>query len=179
MSVRKPPKKVKLFFSIFSQSKEFLLNAIGDLCRLYGEIDNETEFIPFDNTRYYEKEFGPGLIRKLISFKNLIFPNEIVDVKLKAYELEEKYSESGRRKVNIDPGYVALSRVVLTTGKDYTHRIYLEKGVYADLTLIYKKDRGFIPLTWTYPDYASKDFCDFFIMVRQVLKDQLRGEDIS
>ncbi len=125
MSIRKDPEKVKLFFSVFANSEKQLLEALNKLTNLYGEIDWETDVIPFDQTNYYEKEFGKDLKRKLFSFKDLILPSEIVDIKLMTYELEAVFSRHGKRNVNIDPGYVTLSRVVLSTGKDYTHRIYL------------------------------------------------------
>lgn len=176
MSIRKEPQKVKLFFSLFSGNLKTVEETLSVLCELFGETDNETNIIPFDITDYYEREFGKDLKRKLISFKRLISPVELIDFKLKAYELEEKFICDGKRTVNIDPGYVSLSRVVLSTGKDYTHRIYLDKGVYADLTLIYKKGTGFTPLPWTYPDYASSLFLNFFMNVRDSLKKQLKGE---
>jgi len=175
VSARKEPQKVKLFFSVFASSMEMLDTAIREIVKVYGEIDCETDLLDFDITTYYEKEFGSSLKRRLFSLKNLILPSDIIDVKLKAYELEERFSVSGKRRVNIDPGYVSLSRVVLSTGKDYTHRIYLDKGVYADLTLIYKKDVGYMPLQWTYPDYSSSLFLNFFMNVRNILKIQLKG----
>ncbi len=178
VSVRKEPQKVKPFFSVFASSIEALENAICEISKIYGEIDCETDLLSFDITNYYEAEFGKDLKRRLFSMKKLISPSELIEIKLKAYELEERFSNSGRRVVNIDPGYVALSRVVLLTGKDYTHRIYLDKGVYADLTLIYKKDAGYVSLPWTYPDYSSSLFLDFFTNVRNILKIQLKGEKL-
>jgi hypothetical protein len=58
-----------------------------------------------------------------------------------------------------------LSRFILATGKDFSHRIYIGCGIYADLTLIYSKD-GFQTLPWTYPDYAHPLFCEYLETVR-------------
>jgi hypothetical protein len=69
-------------------------------------------------------------------------------------EIEKVFSEEGKRSINIDPGYMLMSRFVLATGKDFTHRVYLGKGIYADLTLIFKRGE-FQTLSWTYPDYAD------------------------
>lgn len=175
MSVLKDPQLVKLFFSIFSNDVELIEDNIKKLENLYGLIDMSTGYIPFDKTDYYEKEFGKDLVRKIVFFETLISPEEIVEVKLKAISLEEKYTIDGKRRINIDPGYLALSRVILTTGKDYTHRIYLNKGVYADLTYIYKKGEGYISLPWTYPDYSTKEFKNIFIKAREILRSQLKA----
>lgn len=175
MSIPKAPQRVKLFFSVFASTGDYLEKAFKELSKIFGEVDFETDVFAFEITRYYEEEFGANLKRKLFSIKDLIMPNDIIDIKLLAYKLEDSFSTDGKRNVNIDPGYVALSRVVLSTGKDYTHRIYLDKGVYGDLTLIYKKKRGFMPLPWTYPDYRSNDFLNFFSHVRDILKMQLKG----
>ena len=84
------------------------------------------------------------------------------------------YSEEGKRKINIDPGYVSLERLILVTGKNYTHRIYLSKGIFADLTLIFNKG-SFRPLEWTFKDYASPEIISMLNDVRERYKKQLRG----
>jgi hypothetical protein len=81
-------------------------------------------------------------------------------------DLEHEHSSNGKRVVNIDPGYLLHERFVLATGKNYSHRIYIGKGIYADLTLIYAKG-GFKPLPWTYPDYASEIIITFLEQVRK------------
>ncbi|MCX7770504.1 MAG: DUF4416 family protein [Proteobacteria bacterium] len=174
MSFLKDPQQVKLFFSVFSSDKELIENVIKELESKYGLVDMSSEYMPFNQTDYYEPEFGKELVRKIVFFENLISPEKIVDIKLEAMILEEKNRVLEKRRVNIDPGYVALSRVVLSTGKDYTHRIYLSKGVYADLTYIYKKNIGYVCLPWTYPDYATDKFRNIFLKAREVLKKQLR-----
>jgi hypothetical protein len=175
MSVLKKPQLVKLFFSIFSNNLDLIEEIIKLLEIKYGLIDMSTGYIPFDQTDYYASEFGDRLIRKIIFFEDLISPEKIVEIKLDSINLEEKYSSKGKRRINIDPGYLALSRVILSTGKDYSHRIYLDKGVYADLTYIYKKKQGYISLPWTYPDYAKEEFKKIFIQAREILRLQLRS----
>ncbi len=175
MSILKKPLPVKLFFSIFAGSEEDINSVIKELENVYGIIDIASAFMPFDETDYYEKEFGKGLIRKLVFFEKLISPEEIINVKKHAMKIEKKYTKCEKRLVNIDPGYLSLSRVVLSTGKDYTHRIYLGEGVYADLTYIYKKKEGYVNLPWTYPDYAKKQMKHYFEQARILLKEQLKG----
>jgi hypothetical protein len=179
VSVLQDIKLVKLFFSVFSRDEERVLNVVRGLSDMYGAIDHETPVIKFEYTDYYQNEFGTGIVRKLFSLKDLIDPAKVVGIKIKAVEMETEAVVNGQRTVNIDPGYVELSRVVLTTGKDYSHRIYLDKGVYADLTLTYRKGSGFVTLPWTYPDYASDDFRSFFGVLRSTLKGQLKERKID
>jgi hypothetical protein len=119
----------------------------------------------FHHTRYYEKEMGSPLVRRLLSFSRLISLEDFADIKLCTNRIEERLAEDGRRRVNIDPGYLVLERFVLATGKNYAHRIYLRKGIYADLTLVFRRG-GFAPLPWTYPDYAEDEIRGFLGLVR-------------
>ena len=97
-----------------------------------------------------------------------------MEIKRTTNKIENGYLQDGKRQVNIDPGYISLERLVLATGKNYTHRIYLSKGIFADLTLIFHKG-SFSPLQWTYEDYASPEIIAFFNDVRDRYKGQLRG----
>lgn len=169
-------KTAKPFFSIFGSERELIKEIVYELSSLYGEIDFETAYLRFDQTKYYEKEFGTNLERKIFSIKNLINPLKAIEIKLKSMEIEDCLARDGKRVINIDPGYVELSHMILTTRKPYTHRIYIGRGVYADLTLIYKKGSGFIPLNWTYPDYASLEYRNYFNKIREILKINLKGD---
>ena len=70
------------------------------------------------------------------------------------------------RTVNIDPGYVHPAKVVLATIKDFSHRIYLRDGIYAEVTLMYQKNT-FVPLPYTYPDFRTKSYVSLFNQARQ------------
>jgi len=96
--------------------------------------------------------------------------------KLRTNELERKYSEGGRRKINLDPGYITESNLVLASTKAYNHRIYLKEGIYAEVTLIYRKKTGYEPLPWTYPDYRTRLALDFFGEVRRLYREELKKE---
>lgn len=139
-----------------------------------GGVDLVSERLPFDHTRYYEREMGSALHRRIISFRDLVAADSLVEVKLKAQALEVCFAGScGRRRVNLDPGILGLNNFVLATHKGYAHRIYLGRGVYADLALIYHKG-GFHPLEWTYPDYASATMLNLLDQIRSVLVWQRR-----
>lgn len=166
----------KLISSLFSSQRNLIEKVILDLEGLFGPTDWISPAIFFDRTKYYEKEMGWPLHRRFVSYKNLVRPEDIVDIKWKTNALEKKYSQGGKRKINIDPGYVALERLVLATGKNYSHRIYLSKGIYADLTFIFQRG-SFSPLAWTYKDYGDPEIIGFFNDVRKRYKNQIRGID--
>ena len=116
---------------------------------------------------------GSPLYKFFVSFERLIPREEIARIKLETNELEEEFSEDGRRRVNIDPGYVAEAQLVLPTTKGYSHRIYLNSGIFAEVTLIYE-GKSFRPLEWTYPDYRSQLAIEFFNRVREGYLRKLR-----
>jgi hypothetical protein len=119
----------------------------------------------FDFTTYYKKEMGAPLSRRMVVFKPLIAQTQLAAIKQTTNAVEKKYQRQGRRRVNIDPGYLLPERFVLATGKNFTHRVYIGQGIYADLTLIYQKG-AFRALPWTYPDYADRRLIDFLSLVR-------------
>jgi len=139
---------------------------IDALCISYGNTDFKSPVIPFDITSYYEQEFGSNLKRIFISFAELVSQDALVDIKYATNKLEQEFSLEGKRQANIDPGILTAERLVLATGKNFAHRIYLGRGVFANLTLIYRKD-SFMTLPWTYPDYASKEVIVFWNNVRK------------
>jgi hypothetical protein len=120
----------------------------------------------FDYTRYYEPEMGDRLVRRMFSFRHLVHQADLPGIKTFTNDLETRFSNDGRRTVNIDPGYLLHERFVLATGKNFTHRIYLSDGIYADLTLIYQNNT-FQALPWTYPDYVGEKMIRFLSLVRR------------
>lgn len=165
--------RVRLFSSLFSTEKDLIDRTIEELTELFGPPEVITPWLMFERTRYYEKEMGWPLYRRFITFRKLIPPEELVDKKLITNKIEAKYSSEGKRRINIDPGYICLERLVLATGKNYTHRIYLSRGIYADLTLVFNRGT-FKPLEWSYPDYSDDESIDFFNNEREKYKNQLR-----
>lgn len=181
MTKVKQPQPVKLIMSMISAEETLLTQVEERIARRWGQIDFRSPIFPFQRTRYYEKEMGPNLKRKFLSFESLIDPGKIVRVKLSTNELEDEflYPNSSRRRLNLDPGYITLSKLVLATTKDYEHRIYLGRGIYAEITLRYRRGRGFQPWEVTYPDYRSTEYLDMFTYLRQIYHRQLRKEKSS
>jgi len=165
MSHPRDGEPVKLVASLFSPEKRLLEEIIEKLGDLFGPVDGRSPDCFFDRTRYYEREMGWPLHRCFISFERLMNPEEIVFTKLCTNDVEHRFLRNGKRRVNIDPGYISPERLVLATGKNYVHRIYLSKGIYADLTLVFTKGH-FEPLRWTYRDYADPVTRGYFEEVR-------------
>lgn len=166
MSVPAPPRPAKLMVGFFLARQDLAITVIERLEDLYGPVDLVSPWLAFDYTDYYAHEMGRPLYRRLLAFKDLIDQERLPDIKHQTNDLETAFTREGRRGVNIDPGYLLLERLVLATGKNFSHRIYLRRGIYADLTLIYRKGR-FESLPWTYPDYADRRLQDFLFQVRK------------
>jgi hypothetical protein len=153
------PALTKVFFGLIyknSEGLEYILNKITQI----GEIDVQSLEIPFGFTDYYKEEMGTGLLRKWVAIDKIIPENELVDFKNMAVEWEKERTFEGRRTVNCDPGGICDNRVVLVTTKNFSHRIYMGKGIFGEVTLIYIGD-GFQPQRWTYSDYKTDIFQKF------------------
>ena len=173
MSVPKEAEDVKLISSIFSPEEKLIEELSKEMEGTFGTVDWISEQFPFNRTRYYAKEMGWPLYRRFVSFDKPIRPESLVDIKLKTNSIENNHRVQERRKANIDPGYISPERLVLATGKNYIHRVYLGQGIYADLTLIFHAGT-FTPLAWTYPDYADERVIACFNRVRNEYLDHLR-----
>jgi len=169
---------VKLFIGVLVSSSKFIPEVEQRLTALYGAIDHRSDLIPFDFTDYYEPEMGDLIDRVLFSFERLIEADQLPEIKRQTNGLEEELASTlktprAKRPVNLDPGYVEQAKVVLASTKNFYHRIYLGVGVFGEVTMHFKNNTyQFFP--WTYPDYQSKDYQEFFLRTRQILRSQLR-----
>ncbi|UCD56836.1 MAG: DUF4416 family protein [Candidatus Hydrogenedentota bacterium] len=171
------PRPVKLFVGMLSARTDLFEIAEAEMAEEFGTIDRSSGIMPFHFTDYYADEMGPDLLRKFVGFGRLINPKELAAAKLFTNDLEEKMSEqfgSERRLVNLDPGYVSPSKLVLASTKDYSHRIYLGDGIFAEVTLHFS-NRRFNPWPWTYPDYKTEAYRRFFEAMRTHYIETLRG----
>lgn len=173
MGKAKEPVLAKLFMSLIVNQEDILQKGIQDLKKDFGEIDFISDRFPFDFTDYYNQEMGENLYRHFITFGPLVSQDSLADIKWTTNSLEAKYASSnGNRSINIDPGYLCQVHVILATTKGYTHRPYLRKGIYADLTLIYR-NKSFQALDWTYPDYRQEKVIQLFNQFRKKYSEEL------
>jgi hypothetical protein len=171
MGVPREPPPVKLIASLFSGDETLLAMARGALINRWGPLDYESDLLAFTHTSYYAREFGDKLVRQIVAFSRLIKPDDIASIKRATNELESEWTVEGCRRVNVDPGYVSLGKLVLATTKDYAHRIYLGQGIYAEVTLQYRKG-AFRGVEYTYPDYASAEYLEIFHHIRSLYAAQ-------
>lgn len=165
-----PP--VKLIAAIAVSDVDLWPSVRKDLETHFSPMDYCLDWYDFHHTDYYYKEMGASLKKRMVSFAGLIRAETLPEMKLKAHQLEDHYAIDGKRQSNIDPGYLTLSKVVLATTKDFSHRIYLAKGIFADLHLKYQHQR-FQPQEWSYPDYREEKVLRFFVEVRKIYISQL------
>ncbi|MHB2148348.1 DUF4416 family protein [Calditrichota bacterium LG25] len=173
MGIIKEHPPVQLFAAITFNERVDLKEVFAHLQNLSGAIEERSALFDFDAfTDYYESEMGSGLEKLFITFKELIHPETLPDIKRQTNQIELEISKSKQRCVNIDPGYLTVSKVVLATTKDYAHRLYLGKGIYGDLHLVYQK-KSFRAQPWTYPDYRQPLAIEFFNRLRETYRDKL------
>lgn len=175
MGKAKRPRQVKLLIGMLAKDKSLFDIVEEFFIKMFGNIDYKSPVLPFAHTDYYKKEMGAPLERRFVSFRKLIHPEYLPKIKIATNSLEEKLGKkengSRKREINIDPGYISDSKLVLATTKNYFHRIYLDKGIYAEVTLTWKKG-GFQPFEWTYPDYKTEEYIGTLNTIRNAyMKD--------
>jgi hypothetical protein len=173
MSQPRPAPPAKLVIGFFTADRSILAPAVEALTGRFGPVDTVGPWLPFDQTDYYAAEMGTPLHRRMTAFSTLIPQETLPAVKHAANEVESAFRRDGRRRINIDPGYLVHERFVLATGKNFSHRIYLGDGIYADLTLIYTRG-AYQPLPWTYPDYADGRMRRFLGLIREKYTHDLK-----
>jgi len=174
-----PPEPVLPIIAVLAVSERALLAAREAACRIVGPIALESEIFPFEWTRYYEAEMGPRILRRLIAARDLADPGLLVRWKIAAQAAEREIAASfappPARPANLDPGYLAPSKLVLASTKDFAHRIYLSDGIYAEITLRCVHGR-FEPLPHTYPDWRSGRYDPFLREARLYFRERLRSQ---
>ena len=175
MSTPVIPLPARTFLSVLSARwDEFWDDLRPRLEALLGPVDYESGPIPFNVTGYYDGELGTPNTRRILSFGRPLAMDALAEVKLATNALERQWERDGRRLFNLDPGYINQERLVLATGKNFTHRVYLSQGIWADLTLIFQKGDWF-DLPWTFPDYAEPEIKGHLTRLREMYRSSLKN----
>lgn len=167
------PDPVKVFVAILRSPTVDLDAARRLMIESWGPIDYTGEDVPFTVTGYYEPEMGSGLLRSMVAFEELVGPETLVELKLKANEIESELSSRGRRTVNLDVGYLDIHKAVLASGKYDAQKVHLGCGIYADIVCRYSGGE-FRPYDWTFPDFRERRYDADFLEIRRLYKRQLR-----
>lgn len=173
MGKTKIPPPAKLVIGLIYRNSAVKDKVLDILKRRFGKIDFLSQELDFDFTDYYYPELGKPLKRILLSFEQLLSEDKLSDIKLYTNKLEERFSRRQKRQINIDPGFLSLGKVILATTKNYSHRVYLGKGIFAEVTLFYK-DATFSPWPWAYPDYQSREYISIFNTIRRIYLENLK-----
>ncbi len=161
----------------FSRHDDTLRWARHRAIERFGPLALESPRFDFSETSYYETTMGLGLQKTFFAFAEPFDVARLPDVKLLTNQWEDEYARDLRhdepRPLNLDPGYLTLGKLVLASTKDYTHRIYLDRGIYAEITLYYRQHR-WQHHEWTFHDYRRDDYQQFFTQCRDWLHEQQR-----
>ncbi|MFB3850897.1 MAG: DUF4416 family protein [Acidobacteriota bacterium] len=175
MGIIKPPNPSLLFAAVTHNIIVPRSEIEKALTNCFGKILIKSESFDFNFTSYYEKEMGKNLFKFLVAFENLDTEDKLPVVKLKSDALEKTFlDKTGNRQVNIDPGFLSESRVVLASTKNFSHRIHIGNGIFGEITLLYQ-NKEFVSLPWTFPDYKSPFIQNFLFEARKEYVNILKG----
>lgn len=174
MSFVAAPPPVKPFAAVFAGETGALVEGLTAITGILGEEPDilSPEF-PVIETAYYEKEMGPRLRKVYVSWPSLVSPENLVEVKLQTMRWEQQNAPGGRRRFNLDPGYIFSGGLVLSTAKFRGHRLPLGKGIWGELTLNYHQGQ-FMSFPWTYLDYQRPDVQVWLMMMRRDYMSKLK-----
>lgn len=162
------PEKGLIVTALMTGNKKLFTFALKELEKEFGGCFLISPWSKFTHSVYYEDEMGKNLEKRFICFKNPVNQESLKDIKHKVYEIENRYLDKGGRILNLDPGILTLDKYVLSTFKNFSHRIYLGKNVFAEVEFTFKKDH-LVFFEWTYPDYRQREVCEFFMTSRRYL----------
>jgi hypothetical protein len=170
----KEPEPAMLFIGMLYADSAVFNPVEQILKRAFGETSLVSRASTWEYSEHYREEFGWPLTRKFVFFRDVIDPESLPDIKVKSNEIEDAFSIDNKRRINLDPGYLTLSKIVLASTKNYAHRIYLRNGIYGEITLYYQ-DGMFRPHLFTYRDYQEKSCLELFTHAREMFRQQLQG----
>ncbi len=168
------PANVKFFVAVLYGSETEFHEACNALVECWGPIENTSEPYPFDVTDYYLSEMGSPLLRRIVAFSQLRPPTDLVAMKIHCNCVENQLANEGNRTVNLDCGYLDHHKILLASAKKAGQKVYLDRGIYADLAARYK-NKKWIPFEWTFPDYRDGRYDSFYQTVRTRYLMQLRS----
>ncbi len=139
----------------------------------WGPLGRVSPDFDFSETDYYRETMGTSLLKRFLTFVRPFDPGDLPRTKLTTNAWETTYARERRhperRPLNLDPGYLTAAKLVLASTKDHAHRIYLDHGIFAEVTLYYKH-RQWQAREWTFPDYRRPGYHEFFTAVRDDLR---------
>lgn len=175
MATPAEPKPAKYFVAFLTADLGLLAGVEAQVVAAFGAMDGRSGIAQWQASNFYAAEMGASLWRGFWSFESVRGADELAASKLKTQTIEDKFRDpvSAGRRVNLDPGYLDILKVVLASTKNANQRVYLHSGIYAEATLFYHHG-GFHGQAYTYADYLTPDALEFFTKSRAIYLDQLR-----
>lgn len=172
--------KEKLIVGVIYNDMDVYNKALAMLKEAFGEIDAESERFSFSEefSSYYDDELGGEGLRVIFSFKDTVDASKQAEIKEMTNEMERILSEDGKRRINLDPGFINHGRLMLATTKAAGFRIPLKNGIYTELTLFWAKG-AWHKLPWSYRDYQSEKVQKFITEVRKTYLMQRKAHKIA
>ncbi len=169
------PPPALLLMAAFSRYKAAIRWARDRAAEAWGPVARESCCFQFAETDYYRPTMGSPLGKVFFAFARPFDPGDLAEVKLQTNRWEQEYAQRAGhaepRPLNLDPGYLTLGKLVLASTKDHTHRIYLGRGIYGEVTLYYRHG-GWEPHQWTFADYRRDGYQQFFSECRELLSGE-------
>ncbi len=172
------PQPVKLIIGILAADQTCLVAAVEAVRAKFGPLDLESPVWPFTQTEYYKEQAGASILRQFVTAEKLIDPGDLAEIKLTTNRIEQDLSQKLAldlpRPVNLDPGTLEPSKLVLASTKNFSHRIYIGRNIYAELTLSFIKG-SWQSYSYTFSDYKGPNYHPFLTKAREILVGQLRA----
>ena len=111
-----------------------------DIEKAFGPIDYRTDQIYYPiplREGVGEKSFRSSVI---LSFSRPVGGEELVDLTLRALEIETRHQSQGRPHMQLEVGYLTRYIAVRTDLAEDFHRIYLYSGIYAENIYFFQKN---------------------------------------
>ncbi len=172
MSTKRHQEEALLFVGALYSSADIYDGILPELRNYFGEILLESPVIGWDHSRYYSDELGVPISRRFLFFSQVIDASVLSEIKILTDDIECSTLRNGKRQINLDPGYLTEAKVILASTKNYSHRIYLGRGIYAEQEYIYSKG-SYQPLLHTYTDYLKPEYLKIFGQARQRFRELL------
>jgi hypothetical protein len=173
MALATPHRPVLLVLAAFSRYPEAIEWAKTNAASAWGPLAMQSDLFDHGETNYYDATMGPDLKKTFFALETLVDPAGLPAWKVTTNQWELDYQQLGRhaesRPLNLDPGYLTEAKLILASTKDRDHRIYLDRGIYAENTLFFYRG-AWQPRPWTYPDYQRADYHRFFTRCREHLR---------
>jgi len=161
-----------IYFNAILYNKDLVKDPDAIVAPIFGEPILRSPEFDFSHTSYYEPEMGENLVKYFALYDCVDYPDDLPDYKIQAVGIEDENQVEGKRIINIDPGYLALEKIVAASTKNFTHRVYIRDNIYGDMQFLRRKGR-YVPMEWTFQDYSFDFTLGFFEKARKILEERI------